>query len=121
MAYTTFTYNSTDYDLDECPTYPLKESYIDLSIHNKTDDGYLTGRSKYTKNRKTFTSNYLRITTSDKEKIESLEALVQYHTPFIWYNLADSSAPHTVFFVSPVNYSYVSFNRWDVSFTVVEQ
>ena len=115
-----FVYNSTDYDLTDCLSLPLRESYDNTDISSKSTDGYLATRPRFTRNTKIWELQYVYATETDKTTLESLEKLVHQHTAFTWNNPQDSTA-YNVLLKEPIQYTLVQYNYWNISLTLIER
>ena len=98
--------------------YPIIEKIIDGVIRSEFDGGYVQTRARYTRLRKTWQIVYHQLSNVDKALIDAFVVTVQGGADsFTWTNPQDA-ATYDVRFQSTPACSYVSYGRWDVSFTL---
>ena len=115
-----FIYDGVEYNLSDCLSYPLKETFDNTDISSKSTDGYLATRPRFTRNTKIWELNYIYATNDDKNTLETLEKLVHQHSAFIWNNPQDNTS-YNVLLKEPIQYNLVSYNRWNILINLIER
>jgi hypothetical protein len=105
------------------PTYPLDESYEDLTIRTGYEAGYDHTRPKYTSAfRKTYEVKYTHITHQDKSLLSIFITTVDEGlSTFTWVNPTKVGSNIVVRFGTLPKYSYIKKGYWDCDFTLVEE
>ena len=122
-----FTYQSIDYSIDDCPTYPLQSSLIDNKIASQFSDGYITTRPRITPNLHLYTLNFEATKEDDKLKIQAMEELTGCSDIFIWtpeIKIEPRDEPtiqsRHVRLTAPIKYELISYGLWRFTMNLQE-
>jgi len=122
-----FTYQSIDFSIDDCPTYPLQTSLIDNKIASTFSDGYVTTRPRITPNLHLYTLNFVAVPEEDKLKIQELEEIVGCSDIFEWTPdmvLEPRDSPiiqvRYVRLTTPIQYKLTSFKLYEFTMNLQE-
>lgn len=100
------------------PSTPLMEKLVDSVLRSPMDGGYVQTRQRYTRIRKLWDVTYTAITTADKVTLEAfVQTVAGGANQFTWTNPQDGSNYEVRFNPIP-NFSYNSYDRWNVTFSL---
>jgi len=100
------------------PNYPYSEKNEDSVIRSEFDGGYVQTRARYSRVRKTWQVVYTALNTANKLLVSAFVNTVQCGADnFTWVDPVTSTS-YDVRFLAPPVFNYVSYNRWDVKFTL---
>ena len=92
------------------PSVNFKEEFEDISLRSKFEDGSELVRTKYTRQRRTFTINYEYLTTEDRTLLEDfyLDTLEFGVYTFSWTHPVYTTTIYGVRFIEPLKFDYLS-------------
>jgi len=100
------------------PSHPLVETLVDSVLRSTMDGGYVQTRQRFTRIRKKWQVSYHALTTTDKLLLENfVNTVAGGANHFTWVNPQDNNSYEVRFFPIP-NYTYNSYDRWDVTFSL---
>jgi len=100
------------------PSTPLGEKLIDSVLRSPMDGGYVQTRQRYTRIRKLWDVSYSALTTVDKVTLEAFVTTVGGGAhQFTWTNPQDGNSYEVRFNPIP-SFSYTSYDRWNVTFSL---
>lgn len=108
----------TESGLNIAASFPIDEQREDSVIRSEFEGGYVQTRAIHTRVRKKWNINYHNLSSANKVSIDTfIDTVNGGADSFTWTNPQDS-ANYTVRFRDIPNFSYISYNRWEVNFTL---
>lgn len=97
---------------------PLVENREDSVLSSGFEGGYVQTRQRFTRIRRKWQVVYNQLSSANKVLIDNfIDTVSGGADSFTWTNPQNSTA-YTVRFSAPPTFSYASYNRWSVNFTL---
>jgi len=101
------------------PNYPIDEGREPTSIKSKFEAGYVLTRARFTRQRLNFKLSYSLLSNANKALLEAHMIDVLDITTFSWTHPV-TSVVYTVRYETIPQFQYIQYQRWNVSFILVQ-